>query len=272
MIALFDGDIRTNDRRSSKGNQMKFERDDIWYKADYLGYEGLAEYTVSKLLAFSDLEEDEFVDYEIEQIEYNGQVFSGCRSRDFTEGWQLITLERLFKQMYGHGLNSVIYSVEDHTERLKVLTQQVERATGIRDFGGYMSKTLAVDALFLNEDRHTHNLAVMMNDKGDFKTAPIFDNAACLLSDITLEYPMDGELYSLIDKVKPKTFCNDFTEQFDIAEQLYGCRICFEFGYDEVKAIVDRADIYDNMQRKRVVNTLMEMRRRYSYFFGDKSP
>ena len=71
MIALFDEDIRTNDRRSSKGNQMKFERDGIWYKADYLGYEGLVEYTVSKLLAFSDLEEDEFVDYETEYPEYH---------------------------------------------------------------------------------------------------------------------------------------------------------------------------------------------------------
>ena len=165
--------------------------------------------------------------------------------------------------------NSVIYSVEDHSERLKVLVQQVERATGIRDFGGYMSKTLAVDALFLNEDRHTHNLAVMMNGKGDFKTAPIFDNAASLLSDITLEYPMDCELYSLIDKVKPKTFCGDFTEQLDIAEQLYGRRIVFEFGYNDVKAIVDRAEIYDDPQRKRVVDTVMEMRRRYSYMFRD---
>ena len=29
--------------RSSKGNQLKWYRDDLWYKADYTGYEGLVE-------------------------------------------------------------------------------------------------------------------------------------------------------------------------------------------------------------------------------------
>lgn len=269
MISLSDAYIRTNDRRSSKGNQLKFQKGGIWFKADYLGYEGLAEYAVSKLLARSDLDAGEYVDYEPEQIEYNGQVINGCMSRDFTEGWQLITLERLFKQTYGHGLNSIIYSVEDHEERLKILTGQVERVTGIRNFGVYMSKILAVDALFLNEDRHTHNLAVMMNGTGDFKTAPIFDNAAALLSDTTLEYPMKGELFPLIDKVRPKTFCNDFSEQLDIAEHLYGRNIRFVFTYNDVVEIMDKADIYDEAQRRRATNVIMEMRRRYQYMFTE---
>lgn len=43
MIELFEKDIKTSDRKSSKGNQLKFERDDIWYKADNTGYEGLSE-------------------------------------------------------------------------------------------------------------------------------------------------------------------------------------------------------------------------------------
>ena len=55
MVKLFDDEIKDDGRGSSKGNQLKFVRDGIWYKADYLGYEGLAEYTVSKLLALSDL-------------------------------------------------------------------------------------------------------------------------------------------------------------------------------------------------------------------------
>ena len=267
MVSLSDDNIKTIDRQSSKGNQLKFKKDDIWYKADYLGYEGLVEYTVSRLLRYSNLDSDEYVDYEPEQIEYNGQVFNGCKSHDFTKGWQLITLERLFKQTYGHGLNRVIYSVEDHEKRLKILTEQVERVTGIREFGIYMSKTLAVDALFLNEDRHTHNLAVLMNNSGDFRTAPIFDNAAALLSDTTLEYPIKGELFSLIDRVKPKTFCDNFTEQLDIAERLYGCNIRFKFDYNDVVDIIGNADIYDDTIRKRVLNVIMEMRRRYQYMF-----
>ena len=43
MVELFSGDFHQPERRSSKGNQLKFVRDGIWYKADYLGYEGLAD-------------------------------------------------------------------------------------------------------------------------------------------------------------------------------------------------------------------------------------
>ena len=50
MIELFEQNIRTNDRQSSKGNQLKWENEGIWYKADYTGYEGLAEYMISHLL------------------------------------------------------------------------------------------------------------------------------------------------------------------------------------------------------------------------------
>ena len=44
MIELFENDVKLFDRHSSKGNQLKWEKDGIWYKADYTGYEGLAEY------------------------------------------------------------------------------------------------------------------------------------------------------------------------------------------------------------------------------------
>ena len=50
MIELFEQNIRTNRRQSSKGNQLKWENDGIWYKADYTGYEGLTEYMISHLL------------------------------------------------------------------------------------------------------------------------------------------------------------------------------------------------------------------------------
>ena len=61
MIELFEQNIRTNDRQSSKGNQLKWENEHIWYKADYTGYEGLAEYVVSHLLEKSTLAREDFV-------------------------------------------------------------------------------------------------------------------------------------------------------------------------------------------------------------------
>ena len=55
MAELKEKDIRACPVQSSKGNQLKWEQAGVWYKADYTGYEGLAEYMVSALLKYSDL-------------------------------------------------------------------------------------------------------------------------------------------------------------------------------------------------------------------------
>lgn len=270
MIELFSKDIQTQNRRSSKGNQLKFERDYIWYKADYLGYEGLAEYVVSKLLYFSSLQESEFVDYELEQIIYNGKTFNACKSRDFTEGWQVITLERLLMQVYGQGLNQIIYTIEDHTERLKKIVELVTGITGLDSFGPYMAKLITVDSFFLNEDRHAHNLAVLTKDLKEFRLCPIFDNGAALLSDTMFDYPESQDPLLMIPHVKPKTFCDSFDEQLDIAEALYGEQIHFHFNYHDVEAILNKADIYPPEVRHRVLDLIMSQRRKYGYLFTEK--
>ena len=56
--------------------------------------------------------------------------------------------------------------------------------TGLTEFGVYLCKLLTIDALFLNEDRHTHNIAVLLDPDGKYHYCPIFDNGAALLSDI----------------------------------------------------------------------------------------
>ena len=83
MIELFEQNIRTNDRQSSKGNQLKWENEGIWYKADYTGYEGLAEYLISHLLRKSTLTEKEFVCYDLEEIKYGSVIYKGAKSKDF---------------------------------------------------------------------------------------------------------------------------------------------------------------------------------------------
>lgn len=269
MIIMQKPEKREQNRRSSKGNQLKFEREGIWYKADYTGYEGLAEYVVSHLLSCSTLNENEFVLYEPEEIAYRETVFNGCKSRDFTGGWQLITLERLFMQRYGKGLNSILYSIPDHTLRLKTMAECVENLTGISGFGIHLAKMLTVDTLFLNEDRHTHNIAVMTNDRQEYRLCPIFDNGAGLLADTTIDYPLGADCVALMKKARPKTFCEDFEEQADIAEQLYGETIHFRFGYREVKSIVDRAEMYGEEVRQRVIDLVMSRRQTYRYLFRE---
>ncbi len=46
------------------------------------------------------------------------------------------------------------------------MVEQVERVTKLPDFGAYMNKLFTIDAVFLNEDRHTHNIAILMNQDG----------------------------------------------------------------------------------------------------------
>lgn len=269
MIELFDGDKRDINRKSSKGNQLKWEKDNIWYKADYTGYEGLAEYVISHLLMKSTLDRSEYVVYEQEEIRYKSQVYMGAKSNNFMcAGDQIITLERLFTNSFGVGLNKLIYSVSDHEERLKLLVSKTQEITGLDHFGLYMSKMLSIDALFLNEDRHTHNVAVIYSRDGKYKYCPIFDNGAGLLSDTKMEYPLNADVYELIDSVRPKTFCQSFIEQAEIAEKLYGRNLIFTFSKKDVDDILDRAIGYDKEIIERIRTVIYEQMRKYKYLFN----
>ena len=156
MVELFEQDIRENDRQSSKGNQLKWQNGGIWYKADYTGYEGLAEYMISHLLLKSTLSRSEFASYDLEQIRYKNTVYNGVKSKDFVkDDWQIITLERLIKNFFDESLYRAIYRITDYEERLRFLVSQVERVTGLKGFGVYMNKLLTIDALFLNENLNT---------------------------------------------------------------------------------------------------------------------
>ena len=268
MIELFGQNIRTNRRQSSKGNQLKWENDGIWYKADYTGYEGLAEYMISHLLKKSTLAEQEFVCYDLEEIKYGTVIYNGAKSKNFlNEDWQIITLERLFHNFFGESLYKNMYRIPDHEERLRFLVQQVERMTGLQNFGVYMNKLLTIDAFFLNEDRHMHNIAVLMNGKGDYKYCPVFDNGAGLLSDTTMDYPMEQDIYQMISEVKSKSVSQNFDEQLDVAENLYGQNLQFLFTKKNVSDIVNNADMYPPEERKRVELIIYSQMNKYKYLF-----
>lgn len=268
MIELFEQNTRTLARQSSKGNQLKWENDGIWYKADYTGYEGLAEYMVSHLLKNSGLKETEYVLYETEEIKYKRQIYLGVRSSSFLkEDWQLITLERLFQNVYGKSLNQLIWQMESAESRLEFLVEQVERITGIRDFGTYMNRLFTIDAVFLNEDRHTHNIAVLMNGEGRFSLCPVFDNGGALLSDTAIDYPLSEDPLILMREVKAKTVSTDFDEQLDISEKLYGCNLKFSFTKKEVAKLLEEAAGYSEEIRNRVETILYQQMDKYRYLW-----
>ena len=268
MVELFEQNIRTNTRQSSKGNQLKWENESIWYKADYTGYEGLAEYVISHLLKLTNLNEGEYVLYEQEQIKYKRQIYNGVRSRAFIdEDWQIITLERLFKNVYNESLTSVLWHMSDVKERLEFLVNAIKNITGLNNWGGYICRLFTIDAFFLNEDRHMHNIAVLMNGKGEYKYCPVFDNGAGLLSDTTMDYPMGQDIYQMISEVKSKSVSQDFDEQLDVAENLYGQNLQFLFTKKNVSDIVNNADMYPPEERKRVELIIYSQMNKYKYLF-----
>lgn len=268
MVELFENQLTTQNRQSSKGNQLKWCDGKYWYKADFTGYEGLSEYVISHLLQKTSLGKDEYVIYDLEEIKYNSQIFKGCRSANFLkDDWQIVTLERLFQNFMGESLNKCIYRIGENAERLKFIVEQTERITGLKNFGEYMSKLLTIDSVFMNEDRHTHNIAVLMNGRGEYDYCPIFDNGAGLLADTTMDYPLGENVYDLAERVKSKTFCQDFDEQLDIAEKLYGQQILFYFDRHDVVKILEDVK-YDDAIKTRVETIVSDRMRKYEYLFS----
>ncbi|MBO4396677.1 MAG: hypothetical protein J5819_10080 [Eubacterium sp.] len=267
MVKLDESDLRTFSQKSSKGNQLKFKKNDYWYKADYTGYEGLSEYIVSEFLRHSNLSDNEYVFYETEEIHYGESVFRGCRSHNFlSPGKQIITLERLFKNQTGESLYKSVWSIrEDNEQRLRFLVDRVESITGLIGFGSYMAKLMTIDAFFLNEDRHLHNIAVIMTETDDYELCPIFDQGAALLADTTLDYPLNADLYDLYPKVKPKTFHADFDEQLDAAEKLYGDTIHFSITKKQVEELLEKETHYPEDIKVRVRDILFHQMEKYGY-------
>ncbi len=268
MIELYENQLKIFDRQSSKGNQLKWQDGNYWYKADYAGYEALSEYIVSELLFKSTLGNDEFVSYNLEQIRYKRKVFNGARSINFLpDGWQIITLERLYKSKKGNSLLQAVWKHKTVEERISFFVNEVIKLTGIEDFGVYLSKMLTIDAFFLNEDRHMHNIAVLMDGSGNYKLCPIFDNGAALLSDITLDYPLDGDVMEMMDEVKSKTICTDFDEQLDAIEGAYGCNIKFSFDKKDVDRLLDNQSFYSKDIVERVRTIMYQRIRKFQYLF-----
>lgn len=272
MIELFEQDCRTIDRQSSKGNQLKWNNNGVWYKADYCGYEGLAEYVISNLLKKSSLKDEQFVLYDLEQIKYKSVIYNGVKSYDFLNGdWQIITLERLYKTFTGKSLYEQTWHISGVEERLAFLVDQVERITSLKNYGQYMNILLTIDALFLNEDRHMHNIAVLMNSKGEYEYCPIFDQGAGLLSDTTMDYPLSGEIYELIDSARSKTISESFEDQLEASEKLYGYNIKFDFSKKDVEGLLDAGSNYSAEIVERVKSIIYDRMRVYNYLFVSKN-
>ncbi len=221
MIKLTNADLVSSTGTNSRGNQLKFKRDNIWYKTDFLGYEGLSESLCSNLLLRSNIEN--FVVYHPVYVNYDpndsgsGRILAGCKSDNFQpDNAQLVTVSRLFKSVYNESPEEYLNS-NDTKIRIERTIQGISHATGLTDIeiGKYLTAMIELDAVTLNDDRHFNNIAVMYHN-GEYYLPPIFDNGAAFMSDRTFYYHYDTT------KVESKPFSRNFDEQKECLESLYG--------------------------------------------------
>ena len=211
---------------SSKGNQEKWRDGGRWYKLDQFGYEGLAETVISRLLEHSSIESDtpfRFVRYRMERMNVHGRDRNGCSSADFLRpGEPIITLSHLFKRE-GLLLKDVLARLPSDKKRIAWLAEETAALTGLEQFPRYLTLLFEVDALFLNDDRHLNNIAVLEKN-GQFDYCPIFDNGAGLLSNVQMA-PMDIDPAALIRSAKARPFNTTFNRQMIHARNLYGSQL-----------------------------------------------
>lgn len=279
-IEIYTENIQTGAEHSSKGNQLKWEQDGWWYKADAFGYESLAEVVVSHLLQKSNLTGQEIVLYEPVMMRYKDKMYRGCRSRNFRgEKEELIPLERLARSCTGFGLAKQMAHMADVKERIRYAEEVVRNVTGLEDFGVYLTKMLEIDALFLNEDRHTNNIALLYDTQTkEYRPCPFFDMGLSLFSDTREAYPLVMGYEECRSEITAKPFHRDFDEQLDAANELYGCHLEFEVMATRIDRVIDEIEKlyregqsdswYTGEEIERVRSTLRYQARKYGYMFG----
>lgn len=151
--------------------------------------------------------------------------------------------------------------------RIRYTVEQVEKYTGLHDFGKYLTAMLELDAFFLNEDRHTNNIAVLYDTEKDcYELSPIFDQRLSLLADTSYDFSLEQPLEDCIKRVEAKPFHSSFVQQVDAAEELYGIQIHFNFGAKEVQKELQMLNEVDSEEIiMRVERLLQEQMRRYAY-------
>lgn len=211
---------------SSKGNQEKWfdAVSNEWYKLDQFGYEALSEAVISRLLEKSNIETDtpfKFVRYDIKKVTVHKHERIACSSVNFLQdGQSIITLSHLFSKIISTPLKNILERLTSDKKRIAYIAEKTAEFTGLKLFPQYLTLIFEIDALFLNDDRHLNNIAILEQD-GRYDYCPIFDNGAGLLSNTQL-YRMDIEPKALMRDIYARPFNTTFNRQRNNAEGLYG--------------------------------------------------
>ena len=208
---------------TSKGAQPKWylREQNSFLKQDMHGYESISEWAVYNILdKCSNIPKERLVPY---YLCYINDV-EGCYSEDFKVEEDEIPLSALGKRAGNRFADRLMrLNSKDGLDFIKSLLESVTGKT----FDYELKLMLAVDAFFLNEDRHLTNISLLQDSTGNYRLAPLFDNGMSLLSRLD-EYPLDVSIAKHIERVTPYLLDNDFKEHvalYDYKPFLYKNKI-----------------------------------------------
>lgn len=195
---------------TSKGNQIKWYRNDLFIKADTMGYEGFAEALTSELFKYIDTDYS-FIDYFLCKIIEDDKKYNGCCCKNYlSENEIFVSLYRLL-QKADKNIDVTLKKLNG-IELVDYVVNTVREITDvdIYDYLGFITK---FDSLILNEDRHLNNINIIYDTgTGRYNLSPVFDNGLSLLSD-TNDYELTRPINVLERKVKSKPFSTSFSKQ-----------------------------------------------------------
>lgn len=177
---------------TSKGNQIKWRKGNLWIKADMQGYEGLAEEFASLVL---DCTQIPHVRYKTCLIETSQGKYRGCCSQTMYEkGDSFYSISRLYET---YGL--VLERSRRTQPSIEIIENVIEfvKTHYMLDITDYLINTLYFDKLVANEDRHINNLGVIRKATGNYAIAPIFDNGLSFLAREEVWGKYDDFVYAL---------------------------------------------------------------------------
>lgn len=257
------------DTTSSKGNQNKWHINGKWYKMDNMGYEGLAEIITSEMLKKSNI--FAYVPYHFAKLSLYDKEYNGCFSKEIkNDGETLIPLERLIRQKKGINLAEKLNKIATPIEKIEY-TINLLSSIGVKNAGEKMTFILELDALTLNQDRHTNNISFIKKEDGTIDFAPVYDNGDAFLSD-EMYYPLNKPVNELIRKVTAKPFSGSFIRQMTDSEKLYGKQIQLSFTQKDLQQIMTEAkQYYPENIIKRVTDIITYQMNQYSDYFSKES-
>ena len=160
----------------------------------------------------------------MERMNIHGRERTGCSSENFLlPGQSIITLSHLFKRTGTMPLRDILARQTSDKKRIAYLAEATAELTGLELFPQYLTLLFEVDALFLNDDRHLNNIAVL-EQNGKYDYCPIFDNGTGLLSNVQTS-PMDIAPKALIAAQRARPFITTFNRQIGSARSLYGYQL-----------------------------------------------